>query len=315
MEILSTVNVDIIPVIAYREFMPSDANKIGYLCEGNQILPFYTKRKGIIEYMRFITGVIGSESSESEKRFLENAIRYIREQRLVDFIVAPHTSAVFAAYPEGADHCRFGSYIVDLSKSEEELWSAVHSKHRNVIRKAEKDGVIVSCDKEYSEACKNLVNETAARQHIPGISDSAFMFMNANPNVDFWVAIQNNEVVGASVLLWSKYSCYYIYGGSSVKSHAGAMNLLHWQAILSMKARGVRLYDFVGARVNPAPGSKQEGIQRFKSRFGGELKVGYMWRYSFSPLKSFLYKIYLKYLGIRKGSYTKDIIDQENENK
>ena len=315
MEILSTVAVDKIPVIASREFMPSDANKVGYLCEGNQILPFYTKRKGIIEYMRFITGVVGSDSIESEKKFLDTAIEYIRDQRLADFIVAPHTSAVFAAYPEGAVHCRFGSYVIDLSKSEEELWSAVHSKHRNVIRKAEKDGVIVSCDKEYSEACKNLVNETAARQHIPGISDSAFMFMNANPNVDFWVAIQNNEVVGASVLLWSKYGCYYIYGGSSVKSHAGAMNLLHWQAILSMKARGVRLYDFVGARVNPAPGSKQEGIQRFKSRFGGELKVGYMWRYSFSPLKSFLYKIYLKYLGIRKGSYTKDIIDQENENK
>ena len=79
-----------------------------------------------------------------------------------------------------------------------------------------------------------------------------------------------------------------------------------------MKKRGVKWYDFVGARINPIPGSKQEGIQRFKSRFGGELKIGYLWKYSISPLKVRLYQTYIKLKNSRSHSYTKDIIDQEN---
>ena len=60
-------------------------------------------------------------------------------------------------------------------------------------------------------------------------------------------------------------------------------------AMKLMKERGVKYYDFVGARINPDEGSKYEGIQRFKSRFGGELKKGYLWK---MPLNKFKYKLF-----------------------
>ena len=47
------------------------------------------------------------------------------------------------------------------------------------------------------------------------------------------------------------------------------MNLLHWHAIRLFRALGVKQYDFVGARINPSKGSKQEGLVIFKERFGG----------------------------------------------
>ena len=80
-----------------------------------------------------------------------------------------------------------------------------------------------------------------------------------------------------------------------------------------MKERGVMKYDFVGARVNPEPGSKLEGIQRFKSRFGGEMKVGYMWRYVNRPIRYKLYSLllnmYMKY--VRHDNTFSDIIKEE----
>lgn len=313
MRIINAVYSDSIPIIATPFFLERASHNYGFFSENDLVLPFYLKKKHAITYMRFVCGVIGARTLEEESIFLNNLIAYLKKNKMADMIIAPHTSAVFHAVPQGAKFCEFGSYIINLTQSEEELWAAVHSKHRNVIRKAEKDGVIISYADEYKEACRNLINETAVRQHINTISDESFDEMKKNPNVDFWVALYNDKVVGASILEWSPYSSYYIYGGSAEHTHAGAMNLLHWEAIKKMKERGVKRYDFVGARINPLPGSKQEGIQRFKSRFGGKLDKGYIWKYSFNPLKSSLYSLYMKLNGYLRHSYTKDIIDQENE--
>ena len=38
----------------------------------------------------------------------------------------------------------FGTYVIDLSESEDKLWERVHSKHRNVIRRAIKEGVEIN---------------------------------------------------------------------------------------------------------------------------------------------------------------------------
>ena len=65
-----------------------------------------------------------------------------------------------------------------------------------------------------------------------------------------------------------------MHGGSISKPLAGAMNLLQWEAMCFFRKLGVRYYNFVGTRIDPEPGSKQEGLSMFKQRFGGELKRG-----------------------------------------
>ena len=315
MECLKTFDNHLIPIIVTEPFLKGCSEDYGYFAEAGWVLPYYRKRKSIISYIRFVTGVIKVEEEvrEDEAAFLNNLVEYVKGNKMADMIIAPHTTAVFHAIPEKSVACEFGSYIINLTKSEDDLFAAVHSKHRNVIRKAEKDGVTVTNAEEYKEACKNLVNETAVRQHINVITEDSFNEMKCNPNVDFWVAVYNGEVVGASILEWSQYSSYYIYCGSAEHTHGGAMNFLHWEAIKKMKERGVLRYDFVGARIDPKPGSKQEGIQRFKARFGGELDKGFMWKYSFNPIKTAIYYFYIRLNGLLHHTYTKDIIDQENE--
>ena len=57
-----------------------------------------------------------------------------------------------------------------------------------------------------------------------------------------------------------------------------------------MKRIGVKKYDFMGARLNVEKGSKYESIQKFKQRFGCELKKGVHWEAQFNPLKYYSFK-------------------------
>jgi lipid II:glycine glycyltransferase (peptidoglycan interpeptide bridge formation enzyme) len=67
----------------------------------------------------------------------------------------------------------------------------------------------------------------------------------------------------------------------------------------------VKRFDFVGCRINPEKGSKQEGIMLFKKYFGGRLSQGYIWKYTIRPLKSAAYSLAVRLL--RGG----DIVDRE----
>jgi lipid II:glycine glycyltransferase (peptidoglycan interpeptide bridge formation enzyme) len=81
--------------------------------------------------------------------------------------------------------------------------------------------------------------------------------------------------------------------------------MLHWEAIKQFRKLGVKRYDFVGVRINPEKGSKQEGLMMFKQRFGGQLIKGYMWKYAIRPIKFAVYSIAVRLL--RGG----DIVDNE----
>ena len=60
------------------------------------------------------------------------------------------------------------------------------------------------------------------------ISDTYYNLLDQSSNVDFFVALENNKVIGSAILAWTKgRSSYYLYGGSSSDIHSGAMNLLH----------------------------------------------------------------------------------------
>jgi lipid II:glycine glycyltransferase (peptidoglycan interpeptide bridge formation enzyme) len=80
---------------------------------------------------------------------------------------------------------------------------------------------------------------------------------------------------------------------------------MHWEAMRRFKEKSVKSYDFVGVRINPEKGSKQEGLLAFKERFGGRLVQGYIWKYPLSRSKYLAYQLAVRVL--RGG----DIVDQE----
>lgn len=84
---------------------------------------------------------IQNQHIESAKEFLNKIVFYLKNIKKVHWIGPTSTSAFFMAYPDKSEWIPFGSHVVDLSQTEDTIWANIHSKHRNVIRKAEKAGL------------------------------------------------------------------------------------------------------------------------------------------------------------------------------
>jgi len=273
------------------------------------ILPYTIIRKAMFRMVRFRVETIPWEEpleGEEERVFLNSAVEYFRSSG-ADMIIPATNNTIFRVYPDGAMAAPYGTFIIDLTQAEEALWTNLHSKHRNVIRNAINKGVEIRCGLEHLSTAYELTRETLKRSKLGFMSYGEFerFVRGLNENVKIFVAFNQGSPQGCAVLPFSSHSAYYLYGGSVSSPLTGAMNLLQWEAIRTFRNLGVKRYDFVGVRINPEKGSKQEGLMAFKQRFGGRLIQGYMWKYSLNPLKFAAYSLAVRFL--RGG----DIVDHE----
>jgi len=249
---------------------------------------------------------------QDSQEIIDGFAAFISRNKMVDFIIPTPTYAPFSYYPKGAIACRFGTYILDLNQSEDNIFSNMHQKHRNVIRNVMKKKVTVV--KGDVESAFQLIKTTMMRSNLPYPTfDELEKELLDYPNSTYCATLLYEGKLQAAI--WLKFdwqSVYYLHGGTIRKPLTGAMNFLHWSAIKDMKKLGIGKYNFVGARINPGVGSKAEGIQRFKKRFGSEMVKGFMWKMILSPLKYNIY-IYLIqiYSFLKKTPFKGDLVDQE----
>jgi hypothetical protein len=302
-------------VYASEKFLKAVGDEFGWLGGTDSsgtlrcILPYTIVRKGMIRMVRFRVEAVslgGELEAREEELFLNDAMAYFRSIG-ADVVIPASVNTIFRSYPEGAVVAPYGSYIIDLERSEDVLWNNVHSKHRNVIRNAKNKGVQIRSGTQYLDVAYQLVRDTFKRSSLPFMSHEAFhrMVAGLGENVKVFVAESGGINQGCAVIPYSGYSAYYAYGGSSEHPISGATNLLQWEAMRSFRDLGVKRYDFCGVRINPEKGSKAAGLMMYKERFGGQLVQGYMWKYALSPLKSALYSLAVRLL--RGG----DIVDKE----
>jgi lipid II:glycine glycyltransferase (peptidoglycan interpeptide bridge formation enzyme) len=188
------------------------------------------------------------------------------------------------------------------------LWRNIDRITRQNIGTAQKEGVTIRDGSDAPEIAYKLVAETFGRSRLPFMSRESFMrfVRGLGDNGRILVADYRGIAQSYVVFGFSDYCAYAVYAGNLADQHRGANKLLYWEAIRSFQRLGVQKYDFVGARINPVKGSKQEGINLLKKRFGARLIEGYMWKYSLRPVKSLAYSFAVRLL--RGG----DIVDQEH---
>jgi hypothetical protein len=273
------------------------------------VLPYTVIRKAIFRMVRFRVETITLGKAlevEEEKSFLNNAVEYFRTTG-AHMIIPATTNTIFQTYPDGAVVAPYGTYIIDLTQPEDTLWRNMNSTYRKKIRNSIKKGIQIRSGIEHLDTSYKLIRDTLKRSSLGFMSYEAFrrLVLGLNENVKIFVADYQGVVQGCTVFPFSGYSAYSLYGGRTPESDTGAMNYLNWEAIRQFRELGVKLFDFVGVRINPEKGSKQEGIMFFKQRFGGQLARGYMWKYSLHPLKYAVYSLAVRFL--RGG----DIVDHE----
>jgi lipid II:glycine glycyltransferase (peptidoglycan interpeptide bridge formation enzyme) len=240
--------------------------------------------------VRFRVDVIPLESElavEEEHAFLNSVVAYFRSSGL-DMIMPGANAAVFRTYPDDAVAAPYGTFIKDLDQPEDALMKEIHSTFRYNIRRAIRERVEVRVGLEYLDTAYSVVADTLKRSGQPFKSYQEFK--------------NSIRALGQQVRILVAYTWYC---GSRPEPVLGSMHLLHWQAICRFREMGVKRFNFQGVRIDPEKGSKQEGILNFKSRFGGRLVRGYVWKYAFRPLKSAAYTAAIRLL---RGA---DVVDVE----
>jgi hypothetical protein len=304
-----------LPIFACEPFLKAVGDEYGWLGgftdsgELRCILPYTIVRKAFFRMVRFRVETIALEGEldiQEEKSFLNSTIDYFRSIG-ADMVIPSTTNTIFRSYPDGAVPAPYGSYIIDLSQTEDTLWRNIERITRQNINTAIKKGIIIRSGKEHLDAAYVLIRDTFKRSRLPFMSHELLRrFVDGlGENSMIMMADYQGAAQSYVVFAFSNYCAYAVYAGNIVNQEQGANKLLYWEAIRLFKKLGVQLYDFVGARINPEKGSKQEALNSFKKHFGAKLLQGYMWKYPIHPVK---YRLYSLAARVRSGG---DIVDAE----
>ncbi|MFH2019453.1 MAG: peptidoglycan bridge formation glycyltransferase FemA/FemB family protein [bacterium] len=191
------------------------------------------------------------------------------------------------------------NFVLNATKSEEELLKQMKQKTRYNIRVAEKNGVEVGIDNsnEAFEEYLHLTKETTERQgfyaHSEKYHRQMWEMLGKNKTKDgmltaeLMVAKYQGKIITTWVLFTLNDTLYYPYGASS-RDHREVManNLVMWEVIRLAKARGLKYLDMWGA-LGPEPDKNDPwyGFHKFKEGYGGRLvEYAGTWDYVARPL-------------------------------
>lgn len=212
------------------------------------------------------------------------------------------------------------NFIIDLTKSEEQLLKTMHPKTRYNIKVAQKHNVQIEerTDDQAFEIYLKLYFETTKRQGYHGHNEEyhrkVWKTLRDTNTARLLIAFYhepktiNHKPLTAWMLLNFKDTLYYPYGGSS-KNHPEVManNLIAWETIKLGKKLGLKKFDMWGALgPNASLNDPWYGFHKFKMGYGGKLveSIGtydlvfnwpIYWIFTFidklTPIKVFLLKL------------------------
>ncbi len=192
------------------------------------------------------------------------------------------------------------TFILDITKSEDELIKSMHAKTRYNIGVAQKHGVMVKEDNSpeaFSQYIR-LTQKTTQRQgfyaHSITYHRKMWEIMRGARIAHLWTATYKNEILAAWIIFIWKDTVYYPYGASS-RNHRDVMapNLLLWEIAKWAKKQGIKYFDLWGA-LGPHPDVNDPwyGFHRFKEGYNPKL-IEFIGSYDLviNPVLYELYKI------------------------
>ena len=190
------------------------------------------------------------------------------------------------------------TFILNLTKSEEELLKALHSKTRYNLRVAQKHNVSVQEDNSdvAFEEYLRLNAETTGRQgfyaHNPSYHRNMWKVMQKAGVAHLFTAKYMEKTLAAWIIFTFRDTLYYPYGTSSRENReVMAPTLLLWEIARWGKTHGYAYFDLWGA-LGPNPDTHDPwfGFHRFKQGFNPVI-VEYTGSYDL-VLRPLLYKLY-----------------------
>jgi hypothetical protein len=167
---------------------------------------------------------------------------------------------------------RIGQIILDIPLGEEALFQSYHYKTRNMVRKAQKTGIIIEpASRESLETALDFLHQTHQENmtSISGKSKDKAFFKAILEIFDYetdWLiyeAWQNENRIASLLVFMSNGTMeYYTPVIKEIFRSFQPMSLLIHHALQDATKRGCQQFNFGGTW------KTQEGVYRFKSRWG-----------------------------------------------
>jgi len=213
----------------------------------------------------------GDTSVENRKAFWEAYVLKMHEENIVDNFVRYHPVL------RNAEPMKAVSNVIDLGKtiafdlvSPEVIWENIISKNRNMIRKAEKNGIEIRHGKsmELLRDFKRIYNATMEKDHAEEyyFFEDAFyesVCQDLEDNYEMFYAVLNGEPIAMSIMLYANKQMHYHLSGSRIEyRNLAPSNLLLYQAALWGCEHGFKTFHLGGG-----VGSDEDNLYKFKAAF------------------------------------------------
>lgn len=167
----------------------------------------------------------------------------------------------------------YSRHTVALDLTDDDIWMhQISSKNRNMIRKAEKEGVIIVESEDY-ETFRQLYNGTMTDLHAED-----FYFFPERYYEEYkqtfkgksmlCLAMLDEKVIAGSMFMFSDdYAHYHLSARNREYSRYAANNLILWYGIQKAKERGCKWFHFGGGTT----GEDEDSLLKFKKEFSKTL--------------------------------------------
>lgn len=276
-----------------------DGKGLCAVCEENEnivLMPFI--RKEIDGYYDFETayGYGGPISNTADVNWVNEAIDqlndlFLRERYVCGFIrfhpLLNNVEICKDHFPILLDR---NTVAINTEEEPESMWQKqITSKNRNMIRKAERNGLVFSAEHDFSSVneFKKLYNATMER-----LNAEEFYFFDDNYYDTFLERFKgrsflgtvrkDDELICAAIFMYStNYGHYHLEGSNYAFSNMAANNLLLWKTAEEFYKLGVREFH-LGGGYNSAP---DNSLLKFKKSFSNNMKDFYIGKWVFNEKK------------------------------
>lgn len=296
--ILSEENKDFLHSWNWGEFNKSFNDKIFRfgVYDKNELKALFLMIKVTARRGRFLFiphgPIIKSEIIKKDDSELKEVIKflsvYLRELALKEncafvrvsplFLNTPENKKIFkeSGFRDAPIHMMHPeiSWILDVSKTEDEILKGMRKTTRNLVRRAEKDGVKVTESKDVKDVAEfyKVHDRTVSRHGFTPFSKSyllnEFTAFSSDGEISVFFAEHDGEVLSSAVIVFYGDSAFY-HHGASLASKVPASYSLMWEIIKEAKKRGCRYFNFWGIAPEGVKNHPWAGLTLFKMGFGG----------------------------------------------
>lgn len=213
----------------------------------------------------------GDASVNNIEAFREEYERLMQESHVVSNFVRYHPVL------GNASPMRAISNVIDLGKtiaidltSPEIIWENIHSKNRNMIRKAEKNGVVIMHGKgmDLFEKFMEIYNATMDKDNAQEYYYFQRPFYESihndlNNNYELFYAKYDDKIIAMSIMIFANGRMNYHLSGSDIEyRNLAPSNLLLYEAALWGCENGMKTFHLGGGF-----GSDEDNLYKFKASF------------------------------------------------